>query len=364
MQRANLFIAGPPIRRARYLAFCLLAALAVLLLGALTPAGAVQLTSLYVVVVPIAEPAAAAQAAMRVELVRLTGRRSAASDPALAALIDNAHQYVERERATTSGQLQVLFDEPALAAAIAATGVTLWDPDRPLLWIWLPPLDAASDQAVRARLSQAAQERGLPVTLAAPAAVAAAPVAAAPPTPASTAPAAPAAAASAPLATLAPPASAQAPTGASALDAARAVGANAALVATLVPTQPGTLQWTLTAGDGGGQWVGSPELAIDQAADTLAAAAVAINRAPMGQFVCRISGVTDLSSLVSVLNAVHAAPGVTQVDVSDVSGDQLTLQLAARGSGPQLEHALAGARLQPTGTGTEGLLEYRYVAAR
>jgi hypothetical protein len=305
--------------------------------AALLPAWAVPVTSLYVVIVPAADPAQAAQQAMRVELVKLTGRRSAASDPTLAALIDNARQYVQLERATTSGQLQVLFDEPALAAAIAMTGVTLWSPDRPLLWISLPPLDAASEQAMRARLVEAAQERGLPITIAM--------------------------GAPAPNGAAAPPATASS-VPVSALDAARAAGASAALVAASMPSQPGSLQWTLSSTEGAGQWVGSPELAIDQTADTLAAAALAIDRAPVGEFACHISGVTDLASFVGVLDAMRAAPGVTQVEISDVSGDQLTLQLAARGSGPQLERALASARLQPTGTGTEGLLEYRYVAAR
>lgn len=325
----------------------LIALLAGLGLGALAPAWAVPVTSLYVVIVPAADPAQAAQEAMRVELVKLTGRRSAASDPTLAALIDNARQYVQLERATTTGQLQVLFDEPALAAAIATTGVALWDPDRPLLWISLPPLDAASNQAIRARLAEAAQERGLPISFAAatPPSTGAPPVAA--PLPGAASPA------TAPTAPVAP------------LDAARAAGANAALVASLSPSQPGSLQWTLSTAEGsGGQWVGSPELAIDQAADTLAAATLAIDRSPVGQFVCHISGVTDLASFVGVLDAMRAASGVSQVEISDISGDQLTLQLAARGSGPQLERALAGARLQPTGTGAEGLLEYRYVAAR
>lgn len=152
--------------------------------------------------------------------------------------------------------------------------------------------------------------------------------------------------------------------GLAALNAAHAAGASAALVATFLASQPGSLQWTLSAPQGGGQWVGSPELAIDETADTLASAAVTMNRSPVGQYVCHISGVDDLASLVSVLDVMRVAPEVTQVDLSDVSGDQVTLQLGARGTGPALERALAGSRLQPTGTGAEGLLEYRYVAVR
>lgn len=374
MQRTGKFDSAPPHRCPGVPALIALAALGTVLPGVFERASAVPVTSLYVVIVPAADPAQAAQQAMRVELVRLTGRRSAASDPALAALIDNARQYVQLERATTSGQLQVLFDEPALAAAVAATGVTLWDADRPLLWVSLPAMDASSGQAMRTRLTQAAQDRGLPMIIA-PAPEAASASAPEPPAAPSAAlsPATSPAAASAPAPSAASAASAASPAmgaapapaaGLAALNAAHAAGASAALVATFLASEPGALQWTLSAAQGGGQWVGSPELAIDETADTLASAAVTMNRSPVGQYVCHISGVNDLASLVSVLDVMRVAPGVTQVDLSDVSGDQVTLQLGARGTGPQLERALAGSRLQPTGTGAEGLLEYRYVAVR
>ncbi len=367
MNRAGFFIHWPLDGRRRIAAR---AAMALVLFALAARVWAVPVTSLYVVIVPGADPAQAVQDAMRVELVRLTGRRSATSDPALAPLIDGARQFVQLERATTSGQFQVLFDEQALAAAIAAAGASQWDADRPLLWISLPSMDAASDQAMRVRLARAAQDRGLPITITIATASPAVPPTAAPP--ATAAPVAAAPVAAAPVA--APPTAPVTPAGAvpsdasqtptALLDAAHAAGASAALVAVLLPSPPGTLRWTLSATDGGGQWDGSPELAIDEAADTLAAAARVINQSPVAQYVCHISGVTDLASLVSVLDTLHAAPGVSQVAVSDVDGDQLTLQLAARGNGPQLERALAGEHLQSTGTGAEGLLEYRYVGAR
>lgn len=345
---ARRFFCPRPPRVAPAASLALLGLLA--LLAAAIPARAVMLTSLYVVVVPGADPVQAAQEAMRVELVRLTGSRASASDPALAALIDNAHQYVQLERSTTTGRVQVLFDESALSAAIGAAGAGLWDPNRPLLWVELVALDPATDQAMRARLAQAAEERGLPITVVTQAAAAASPATAS----ASAAPAAPAAAAT-------PAAAPVTPQGA--LDAARAAGASAALVAQASASQPGALQWTLSSPDTSGQWVGSPELAIDEATDALAGVARAIARAPAAQFACRVSGVTDLPGLVAVLAALHAAPGVTEVAVSDVNGEQLTLRLQARGGGPQLERALASERLQPAGTGADGLLEYRYVAA-
>lgn len=326
-----------------------LAALALFAPGA----QAVPVTSLYVVVVPGSDPLQAEQAAMRVELVRLIGTRDAASDPMLAMLVDNAHQYVQLERVTTTGQFQVLFDEAALSNAISAAGRTLWGADRPLLWIELPALDATTAATMRMRLNAAAAERGLPITIAAPAS------AALPETSATPAPSA--ALAGATVANPRPSPAAQAPTPGSALEAARSAGASAALVASTQPSQPGVLQWTLISPDTGGQWVGSPELAIDAATDALAGASRALAQGPVAQYDCHIDGVSDLPSLVNVLAVVNAAPGVMDVAVSGVQGDQLILHLQARGSQPQLRRALESERLQAAGTGPEGELLYRYV---
>ena len=226
-----------------------------LLLGAALLAGvhptgvrAAVVSSPYVVTVPAADPTAAAQDAMRVELVRLTGRREAVTDPALAPIVDVARQYVQIERSTTSGQIQVLFDAAALRAAIEATGRTIWDLNRPLLWISLPVVDATTDRLLRGRLASAAEERGLPVVIAAPmAGVAmpvspAAPTAAAAPVPAG-APAAalgPAAAAAVPPA--APPGTEAVPVpmpnATELLEAAHRAGASAALMARVDPATP------------------------------------------------------------------------------------------------------------------------------
>ncbi len=320
-------------------------------------AQAVPMASLYVVIVPGSDPAQAVQEAMRVELVKLTGVRAAASDPALAGLIDNARQYVERERATTTGQTQVLFNEPALAAAIAAAGRSIWDADRPLLWVVLPPQDAAAAQTLRIRLTAAADARGLPITIVV-APGQAAPVPASP-APAPPTPAGGASVAGGPAPAPAAPQPVDIP---QLLDTALRAGASAALVGQVLPSDPSMLQWTLAAPTTTGQWTGGPELAIDQATDALANATRTLDQAPVAQYDCRITGVNDLASLVNVLAAVQASPGVSQVAVGDVHGDELTLHLTARGSGPQLEHVLAAGRLQPTGPGTGGELQYRYVA--
>jgi hypothetical protein len=109
------------------------------------------LTTLYGAVVADADAQQAAQGAMRLVLVRLTGARDAASDPALAGLVSDARRYVQRERSTTVGTTQVLFEAGALREAIGAAGRSVWGPDRPLVWVWLPPWDGAAAQVADGR---------------------------------------------------------------------------------------------------------------------------------------------------------------------------------------------------------------------
>src|SRR6187455_1332030 len=73
------------------------------------------------------DPAVQAQAALRQVLVRATGARDAANDPALAGVLANAQQYVLVTRPPVSGSgLQVVFDATALERDILAAGRTLW----------------------------------------------------------------------------------------------------------------------------------------------------------------------------------------------------------------------------------------------
>src|SRR6266581_7813160 len=53
---------------------------------------------------------ASLQDAMREALVRATGRRESATDPALANLISEAQNYVKSYSSATRGRPQVIFD--------------------------------------------------------------------------------------------------------------------------------------------------------------------------------------------------------------------------------------------------------------
>src|SRR5579863_5417660 len=83
----------------------------------------------------------AVQSAMRQALVRATGRRESADDPALAGVIADAAKYVKSYASGPRGEPQVVFDAAAVAHAIDTAGRSVWDRDRPFTLIVLhPPL--------------------------------------------------------------------------------------------------------------------------------------------------------------------------------------------------------------------------------
>ena len=146
------------------------------------------------------------------------------------------------------------------------------------------------------------------------------------------------------------------------LAATRRAGASAALLAQSAPDSPGEWQWTLVAPDADGQWVGNAAAGIDGATDALVHSTETLEAAPVVAFDCHIAGVAGLGDFSAVLDAVRSTPGVTAVQVRDIDGDALTLQLAAHGSEAMLAHALASERLRPLDPGQGGALAYRYQA--
>src|SRR5262249_40444976 len=143
-------------------------------------------------------------------------------------IVEDAKRYVQLQRGTTRGATQVIFDAAALRAAISAAGRSVWDPDRPLVWVVLPQSSGAAGDDLRTQVHAAAQLRGLPVALAS----------------ADSSGAAMAEGGSAGV-----------------LAAARRAGAGAALLAQSSPNDSQALQWTLLAASGEAHWVGSPAVA-------------------------------------------------------------------------------------------------------
>src|SRR6201999_2288745 len=104
----------------------------------------------------------ALQEAMRQALVRATGRRESANDPAFASLIEDAPKYVKSFSPGSRGQTQVVFDQAAVERSIAAAGRSVWDANRPFTLVVLyPPPGRAEGDAARSTLEQAAAARGV-----------------------------------------------------------------------------------------------------------------------------------------------------------------------------------------------------------
>lgn len=152
--------------------------LAVFLAAAWTapaPSRAAVVPDLYQAAVPAADRSeaglgAAFEAALRQVLVKVTGRRAAALDPALAPLLASARRYMQQYRAGSGNQIWVAFDGPALERWLAQNGQPSWGKDRPVTLVLLAVPDARGGGSVTGRddnsdlkraLDQQASSRGI-----------------------------------------------------------------------------------------------------------------------------------------------------------------------------------------------------------
>ena len=115
--------------------------------------------------------AMAFQEAMREVLVRATGQRDAGTEPALAALVEDARRYVQQFRIVGTNQFFAGFDGAKIERAVIAAGQPLWGHQRPATLVWLAVndgqqrriIDAQSSSELRQAIERAAQLRGLPL---------------------------------------------------------------------------------------------------------------------------------------------------------------------------------------------------------
>lgn len=297
------------------------------LLGAM-PAWAVRPVQVYQVTVRGAAAANVVAEGMRLALVRATGRRDAAANPQLGALVQDAGQYLKGSRSLPGGAIQVDFDAVRLAQAIVAAGGTLWDSNRPFTLVAINPAPSgAAAEALRVQLEQTAEERGLPISLV------------------------PLAVADANGATLSDQA---------VLQSAQTLGGDAVLIGRADAANPGQWQWHLVSSYTSEGWSGSSDAGINGAADSLASVAVQVSSKPLEQILVQVSGVATLSDYAHVEQLLRAVPGVQTSALSGAQGDQATFALGVRGGGPALLRALAGSQhLSGTdGGGTQVQLTY------
>ena len=287
-----------------------------------------------------AAQAAAFQTALKMVLVRVTGRRTADEEPAFAPLVNNARRYVQQFSTTADNQLRVSFDGGAIERWLAQNGQPLWGRERPLTFVWLTmqggpqggTVATAEDMSeLKTSLDAAAIARGIPLQW-------------------------PSAAQlqhdhldfasvqSAPAATLA--------------EAAHRLGADAVLIGRASnATAAASVRWTHQFQDRSSEFSGSTE-GVNRAADVYAqlfAASGAL--APVD---IEVSGVADLHEYANVQSYLESMTFISHVSVQSLSGDTVRFRLTTRGGVESLQHALAlSGRLQSVPSGDDGIQRFQ-----
>ena len=312
------------------------ALIALVLLGFALPASALRQVRVYETNVSSqTDPAVQAQAGLRTVLVRATGSRDAANDPALAGVLAQAQQYVIASRPAASGSgTTVVFDAAALERDITAAGRSVWPSERPLLLILLTggPATGAFEtrRQVENVLNGAANRRGQPIRVARPEAL------------------------SLPVTgDIAPDA---------ALAAAQRLGADAVIIGygDAVPSG-GEWRWTMSATGINESWNGSLEEAVNGATDLFVRNAQTFAALPETTVLVEVEGVSSLREYARVTDQLGASAGVRGVQLAEAAGARATFSVVARGGADSLQGALASnpsfERIDPQ---AGGALAYRF----
>ncbi len=270
------------------------------------------------------------QDAMRQTLVRATGRREAADDPALAALVADPSSYVRSYRTSEDGVTRVVFDGAAIERDIVAAGRGVWGSERPFTLIVLsPPPGGAAGDAARVTLEETALVRGLPVSLV--------------------------------------PIALTDSTGneldrETLLRTAQRLGGDAVLVGRgNGAALHGQWQWTLHTSFSSESWTGSLEDGVHGAADAFARV-LDTSLAPVEmETLIEVRGVTTLTDYATVGRLLDSLPGVSRASLVEADGTSVTFGVHVRGGAEAIDQALDGsARLVRAGAANARLVyEYR-----
>ena len=271
----------------------------------------------------------ALQEAMRQALVRATGRRESANDPALASLVADAPKYVKSYSPGPRGETQVIFDRVAVERSIAAAGRSVWDPERPFTLVVLyPPPSRADADAARAALEQVAAARGLLISVI--------------------------------------PLSITDANGAelghdSLLATAQRYGGDEILVGRSdAGAAAGQYQWTLNTGFSSQSWSGPLAAGIDGTVDQLAPAQGASLAQTEAKVLVEVSGVSTLTDYANVQRILESVPGVRAANIDRAGGNSVAFDITARGGSEAIDHALAGAAHLARAESSNGRLQYEY----
>jgi uncharacterized protein len=305
---------GPRSISARLRACALLASAVLLGAGLPLPVWAARPVRAFEVDVDGQSPAAL-QDAMRQALVRATGRREAADDPALAPVVADASRYVKSYTVGPRGESRVVFDSAAVEQAIGAAGRAVWDRERPFTLVVLSPSRArAAQESAQAELERVAAERGLPISLL-------------------------------PLTVL--DGEGNLLEAATLLQSAQRYGGDQILVGRGDPAADSDLQWSLVTRSASESWSGPLAAGIDHTVDLLAPQPGSSLAQAESETRVRIEGITGLSDYAAIGRLLQSLPGVRRANIVAAEGSSVAFEVLVRGGAAGLEQALAGsARLQ------------------
>lgn len=272
---------------------------------------------------------ASVQDAMRETLVRVTGRRESATDPALGTIISSAETYVKGYTSPSKSQTQVIFDGAGVERAIVAAGRSTWDPVRPFtLVVIYPPLARPADDAARAEINQVAISRGLPVTVV-------------------------------PLSPV--DASGNDLNRDALMQMAQRYGGDAVLVGRSdAGAANGQFQWTLHTNFVSESWNGPLSAGVNGAVDNMAPTQGGSLSQTEASARVEVGGVASLADYANVQRLLEGAPGVRRVNLSAAQASIATFEVIARGGGDAVSHSLTGSSHLAQQEASSARLAYQY----
>jgi len=317
--------------------------LAALCLG--NTAAALTRAELFQATAPVADRSEAAQteafqAAMKVVLVRVTGRRSADEDPALGPLIGNARRYVQQYRSGADGQIWVSFDGPAIERWLTQNGQPLWGRERPTTYVWLTAqtgpqsgtvITAEDTSDLKTSIDAAAALRGVPLLWPSAAEIQrdhldyAGVNSAAP-------------------ATLG--------------DIGRRSGGEGILIGRAAGTsETASVRWTLVFQDRSSEFSGALE-GVNRTADLYAGLfAASGSLVPVDIEVTGLGDVREYATLQAYLESLSF---ISHVSVAGLAGDTIKFRLTTRGGAESLQRTLSlNGHLQSIAAGDNGMLRFQ-----
>jgi hypothetical protein len=278
-------------------------------------------------------------AALKIVLIRVTGRRTAGEDAAVAALVSDARRYVQQYRAAPDNQLMVAFDANAIDRWLAQNGQPIWGRDRPVTFVWLAVPAAGTQGAavvkgddsldLKAVLDAEARLRGIPLYWPTAADIQAHHI---------------------------DYAAITNSTNPNLVDLGQRLGGDAVLIGRPATSGGATVfHWALRFQDHSSEFDGTIE-SIDAVAD-LYAGLFAASGAPTPVDI-EVDGLTDVSAYAKVQTFLESLSFVLHVSVRALDADRAQFRLTIRGGAGALQRAIANnGSLEPL-AGTTGALRF------